>query len=218
MIYSTDFYPSPERVSGRTVLSWDSHSIKISDERIAVSWWQPGLVNPLIDPFYGRIVAAWWAHHPEAVTDDEVTVSLGGNFTIHVPDLEQRCTEELGDDDVILIRHPWRDCIYTEAEAAKIDWRWSPDYSGQDMAGQVASYREAGHPEHWGLFHGGMVVRRASTAMRAFDAAWWAEYCRWSSQDQLSLPYLLRRSGIRWHTYDPFAAGWVSWGVLGVAA
>jgi hypothetical protein len=78
----------------------------------------------------------------------------------------------------------------------------------------VTHYWNEGHPAHWGLVHSGLLVRRNTARMRAFDQAWWDEITKWSIQDQLSLPYLLRTMDLRWHYWptDPITAGWVQWG------
>lgn len=219
-IYSTNYYawePRRQQAAPITVLTEATHPIPRDDPRLAdIAWWD----RDGDDRFLGRVSAAWWGYHPHlALPDVEVTIAIGGNFTTQVPDLAERCLEELGDDDMLVLRHPWRDDISDEAVASLESWRWND--GRQDLAGQVASYVEAGHPAHWGLFHGGLIVRRDTPAMRAFNEAWWADYCRWSSQNQLSLPPLLRTSGIRWHAFpeaQPFDEGWVCWGDLGAAA
>lgn len=225
-LYSTNYFdwePPRSQMSPVHVITHRTHPIELGDPRLDVAWWKPAPANrnhPSDDPFRGRISAAFWGKHPHlALPDVDVTVNIGGNFEIRVPDLAERCLAELGDDDLLLLRHPWRDDILDEAQASRINWKWAT----QDMAGQVRAYLADGHPRHWGLFHGGMVVRRDTPAVRAFNAAWWEEYRRWSSQDQLSLPYLLRTSGLRWHTWpdvgewhaQPFEEGWVRWGTLG---
>jgi len=217
-IYSTNYFGwEPDRgwASPVTVITEQTHPIALDDPRLQVDWWEPA-----DDAFRGRVSAAWWGFHPElALPGIDVTVAIGGNFEIKIPDLAERCLAELGDDDMLLLQHPWRDDIVDEAEASRTVWKWET----QDMAGQVQSYLEAGHPRNWGLFHGGMVVRRDSPAMRAFNAAWWEEYRHWSSQNQLSLPFLLRTSKLRWHVWpdtgrfraQPFDEGWVKWGDIG---
>ena len=219
-LYSTNYFgyePPRPQASPITVLTNETHPIGLTDPRLKVDWW-----DPKDDRLWGRLCASWWGHHPDlAVPDADVTVCIGGNFTTNVPDLAERCLDELGDDDMLLLKHPWRDDIADEAGASQDNYKWTD--ARQDMAGQVQSYLDAGHPRRWGLFHGGMVVRRDTPAMRAFNDAWWVEIQRWSCQDQLSLPYLLRTSGIKWHTWLdvgvwralPFEEGWVQWGELG---
>ncbi len=216
-IYSTNYYRDgsaelPQAVK-RTMLTDRSHPMEPDDPRLRTTWWRPAR-----DRFWGRISAAYWGFMPHlAMPGVDVTIAIGNNFRIQVADLEQRCVDALGDDDMLLLLHPERDCIYDEADASRKMWRWTG--ARQDVFGQVRSYRRAGHPAHWGLFHGGMLVRRDTPAMRAFDDRWLAEYRRWSSQSQVSLPVLLRRSDLRWHTWpdvgqwhaQPYEEGWIRW-------
>lgn len=225
MIYSTNYYGyEPERAQAAPiqVLTDATHPIPANDERLAdITWWSPGLD----ERFHGRVASAWWGFHPHlALPDAPVTVAISGNFTIQVPDFAARCLAELGDDDFLVMRHPWRDDILDEAYASLDSWRWND--GRQRVVEQAESYIAQGHPRNWGLFHGGMVVRRDTPAMRAFNEAWWEEYCTWSSQNQVSLPFLLGTMGVKWHAWpdvgewhaQPFEDGWVTWGNLGRVA
>lgn len=228
-IYSTNYFgyePRRQQASPVTIITEDTHPIHPDDPRLAgISWWRPKLDAPTrnhgipSDPFYGRACAVWWFHHPElALPNVDVTVSITGNFIMLVPDLAERCLAELGDDDVLLMRHPWRDDILDEAGASLANWKWNK----QPVAAQAESYIAAGHPRHWGLFHGGFIVRRDTPAVRAFNAALETEYRRWSSQNQISLPYLIRTSGLKWHAWPdvakwhslPFAEKWLRYGPI----
>jgi hypothetical protein len=84
-----------------------------------------------------------------------------------------------------------RDCIYDEAEASTP----LPKYAGQPIREQVDHYREAGHPEHWGLWATGMIVYRRR--LPDFGSAWWNEVYTWTVQDQLSEPFVLRQLDMR---------------------
>jgi hypothetical protein len=90
-------------------------------------------------------------------------------------------------------------------------------YGGQFIPEQMGAYREAGHPEHWGLIQSTVLVRRDNPRTRAMNEAWWDAIVQWSIQDQLSLPYILRKltkRRLRWHYWpvNPIAAGWLAWG------
>jgi hypothetical protein len=161
----------------------------------------------------GRLEAKWWKVRPDlACPDASVTIWLDGSMTLLRDDFEVLALAELEDDDALFMRHPWRDCIYDERDASHPNAK----YDGQWTAEQVASYREAGHPEHWGLVHSGLIVRRNNPRVLAFDQTWWDEITRWSIQDQLSLPPLLRTMDLRWHYWpiDPITAGDVRWGAF----
>lgn len=172
---------------------------------IVTDWPQTGWARP-------RMMAKWWKAFPErACPEAEVTVWLDGSVTILEPDFAARCLAELGDDDMLLMRHPWRDCIYDEADASVPNEK----YDGQFTREQVAHHREQGHPAHWGLVQTTVLVRRDNDRVRALDAAWWAEMLRWSVQDQLSLPPLLRTTDVRWHFWPEhpiFDVPWLRWG------
>lgn len=93
--------------------------------------------------------------------------------------------------------HPWRGCVYDEAEAS-----WAmPKYAGRPILEQAEYYRRQGHPPGWGLWATGLIAyyapnRGARTRLEAFGKAWLAEQLRWTYQDQISQPYILRRSGL----------------------
>jgi hypothetical protein len=98
----------------------------------------------------------------------------------------------LHDADVALFRHPERDCLYAEAAICA-------DAGHDDvgtLAEQVAKYRGAGHPEHAGLNECAVILRRHNARTAAFNDAWWAEYCRHSCRDQVSVNYVLRVLGV----------------------
>lgn len=105
--------------------------------------------------------------------------------------------------------HPHRDCIYAEA-AHSVPL---PKYAGEPLTAQAARYRQAGHPEHWGLWCGGVIGRHHTPEVIEMGKAWQAEVDAWSFQDQVSEPFVLRRAGLRPAGLpgDPFANPWTTW-------
>ena len=89
--------------------------------------------------------------------------------------------------------HPWRNCLYDEAEASVL----LPKYAGEPIAAQAAYYRARGHPEHWGLWAAGVIARWHTSDVRQLGAAWAHEVDVWSFQDQISEPFALRETGLR---------------------
>lgn len=89
--------------------------------------------------------------------------------------------------------HPWRDCIYDEADLTMT----LPKYDGEPIAAQVAHYRAQGHPAHWGLWATGVIARHHTQGVKAFGYRWLADCLQWSYQDQLSHPPALRTVGLR---------------------
>jgi len=78
-----------------------------------------------------------------------------------------------------------------------------PKYAGERCVEQVAHYRDAGMPASdpdYRLYAGGVIGRFHSEAVERFEKRWLDECIHWSSQDQLSLPYVLwyeREQGVR---------------------
>jgi hypothetical protein len=101
-----------------------------------------------------------------------------------------------GDAVLAQFEHPARSCIYTELEAAATQ----PKYAGQPLREQIEHYRAEGHPADWGLWETGVLVYNFGLApelLLAFGLDWLHHLERWSLQDQLSEPVVLRRYGLR---------------------
>lgn len=96
-------------------------------------------------------------------------------------------------DPIAQFTHPWRSCLYDEAAASAL----LPKYAGEPLVEQAAHYRARGHPEQWGLWAAGVIVRRHTEMVRKLGEAWAHEVAVWSVQDQVSQPYALRTKGLR---------------------
>lgn len=65
-----------------------------------------------------------------------------------------------------------------------------PKYRGEPLQQQVAHYRQQGFLGNQ-LYCGGVIARIHTKFVAEVEADWLAECVRWTSQDQLSLPYVL---------------------------
>jgi hypothetical protein len=122
----------------------------------------------------------------------DLSVWIDGSVRITSPRFVGDMRRKVVDGDWAMFVHPDRDCIYEEAQVS-IGMR---KYRSQPVISQVDSYR-AEVPPHGGLYAGGVIVRREPPSERVLAAneAWWAENVNWTYQDQVSLPYVLRRLG-----------------------
>lgn len=102
--------------------------------------------------------------------------------------------EFLGDNDLVVFRHPHRNCIYEEHGPARDRL---PDYAKHLIDKQIKDYKEEGMPEQFGLGECGMIIRRNNDIVREFNGRWWAEICKYSWRDQISFPYVLWKMGGR---------------------
>lgn len=95
-------------------------------------------------------------------------------------------------------RHPRIDCIYAEGEDVLSHPLLHAKRRGQPIAAQLECYRREGHPERWGLWACGAICRiGGSSVVDRVMRDWWSEMLRWSDRDQVSLPVVLRRLGVR---------------------
>lgn len=108
-------------------------------------------------------------------------------------DLVESMLDCLGDQDLGFYPHPDRTSIVSELSATLVHGK----YWGQPIEKQVYTYLWEGHPHDWGLWAAGLFVMRNTMAVRQFGQCWLDEILRWSLQDQLSLPVVLRDCGLR---------------------
>jgi hypothetical protein len=117
---------------------------------------------------------------------------MDANYTVRC-DLDALIERALRSADIAFFRHPQRDSVYAEAKACVTLGKDDPSV----IASQMARYRAAGHRRSPGLVATGVIVRRHTPALREFGERWWAELDAGSHRDQLSAPYVLRRTGLR---------------------
>src|SRR5438309_362 len=85
--------------------------------------------------------------------DYDLSLSIGGQIEINC-NLDQFLREYLrAGDDMMIRRHPERDCIYNEAEVCKA---WGLDDPARIDA-QMQRYRATGYPAHNGLYATGII-------------------------------------------------------------
>jgi len=90
--------------------------------------------------------------------------------------------------------HPARKCLYKEARVC--------EELGKDIPGnirpQALAYREDKMPRNWGLPATGVLIRRHTPQTKELNTAWWRQIEKYSCRDQISLPYVCWKLGLRW--------------------
>lgn len=128
---------------------------------------------------------------PWKYTDAPASIWIDASFRVTAADF---AVEALAlAKPIAQFTHPWRDCLYEEAvEIAAL---------GMDPEGaaawQTRRYREAGHPQGWGLWASGVIARRHTAAVKRMGAAWAREVESGSARDQVSQPFVLRQAKLR---------------------
>lgn len=103
--------------------------------------------------------------------------------------------------------HPRRTCVFEEIIAVKRNRQDDP----ATLRRVEARYEAEGFPIHHGLWMSGVLFRRHTPAVKQFNEQWWAELSENSIRDQISLPYLLWKTGLEFETV-PRGVPSVHWG------
>ncbi len=125
--------------------------------------------------------------------DVSIWIDSSLQFKRHV-DLDGLCADFERSPALLRVRaHPYRRCIYREAEEivkCNLDTRHSVDRV-------IAKYRGEGFPENFGLAEANYLLRKHNAdSMIAFSEAWWHHVQNLSRRDQLSFNYVLWKNPI----------------------
>lgn len=128
---------------------------------------------------------------PHKYFGSEFTIYIDGNMKLLISPKEV-VKRYMDGYDMALFNHGVRDCIYDEAiECAKLKLD-----DPEAIIEQAKYYEDHEYAKHKGLLQGGFIVRRNNARTQAFNEAWWADYCRFSRRDQLSLMPAIDKSGV----------------------
>lgn len=148
----------------------------------------------------------------------EVTIWIDANCDLLSPAFAREAVSDLGPDGFALYRNPDLDCIYAQAISCL---RGLPPEAAPPLLRQAARYYAQGHPEHWGLWACSMMARRRGPGLDLAMRDWWEAVSSWPlgdqdlpfglPRDQIDLPPVLRRHGIRpleWSHGLPLSSWW----------
>lgn len=128
-------------------------------------------------------------------SEADITMWIDGNIRL-LKSPEEIIAEYLRPtDDMVQFLHGLRDCIYDESMVVaklKLD---DPEV----IIEQAKYYEDHGYGKHKGLNAGYFIIRRNNKRTRALNDAWWADYCRFSRRDQLSLMPAIDKIGVQIH-------------------
>lgn len=169
--------PEQQALAAEWVLVTDNPSIDAPGWKVIV---EP---RPHLHPRMAAKVAKCF---PFQYTNAETTVWKDGSCRFITPTALEDIVRASRGQAMAQVVHPWRDCIYAEAEESAL----LAKYQGQSVLEQVAHYRSRGYPKHGGLFATGLIVRNrtggAERSLYEFGHRWLTEQTRWTYQDQLS--------------------------------
>ena len=172
----------------------DEVAVKRVPSAVSMRHLMPHVTNPRLRSKLPKMMAH--ALHPEfkAYAWADGSISSQAGFVDELLAL-------LGDADCAFSPHIGRKSIGDEMDF--VEWLITHKdasiieaYGGQPMRAQVAAYRAQGLPDTC-LYQGGLFVRRNTPKVNAAFEEWFSHNVVYSVQDQLSLPFVLWKHGVR---------------------
>jgi hypothetical protein len=120
----------------------------------------------------------------------DYSIYIDGN--IEIQEMVTPLVKEMGDCGFGVHYHRTRDCIYHEL----VRVLYLKKANKQLAKSQVAAYRKEGFPRHFGLYENTVLIRNHhDESSNRLMEAWWQEYMKYPTRDQLSLPYVIWKTG-----------------------
>ena len=116
----------------------------------------------------------------------EILIFINGSIEITSPDFVKYCIDNMK-SDILLFKHPERDCIYDEVKASV----GLIKYQKENLQLQENVYRSF-HPKKYGLYACGIMVMKITEKIKALMSAWWWENIKYTWQDQISFPVVCK--------------------------
>ena len=130
----------------------------------------------------------------DEVYDNIISLPAG---TLIRSDLNKFMNEiNLGEHDMAILNHPWRNCLYKEAEEVA---NTHLDHASV-INKQVMKYKKDKYPSNNGLWATGIVVRNNQSAnLKKACEIWATEYKQGSRRDQVSINYSFWKAAKQGH-------------------
>lgn len=95
--------------------------------------------------------------------------------------------------DILISKHKNRDCVYDEGRKC-IDVGKGEE---AEILRQLNFYKKENYPIHNGLYAAYWIFRRHTVALKLNMESWWEQVERFSSRDQISLPYVAWKHNVK---------------------
>jgi len=127
---------------------------------------------------------------------------LDGNITLSDPLSLNVCLTALEDHDIVVFKHPRRPHIFKEGRYIQQALDEQSNYAVQRYENELLDEQLAvirGDPGYVDdlLLIGGVFMYRNTPEVQAMLKEWWYHVSRYITQDQLSFPYVLKRSPLK---------------------
>jgi hypothetical protein len=189
LVVYTAIFGGRDTLKEPSILTPGARYVCFTDEPLRSDVWE--IVRAAVRVGGPRRTSRWYKLLPHRHFQADYSLWIDGSFRVNV-DVRPMIERYLGQADLAVYRHPYRDCIFELSEELIRHRLDDPARIRQ----QVERYRAEGLPEHAGLIPGGVLLRRHTPAIERFNEAWWHEYEHGSVRDVLGLRYATWRTAI----------------------
>ncbi len=124
-------------------------------------------------------------HLNSRLIEYDLTIYVDGAIEV-VGDLTSLIQQVMLDsEDIFLYEHPQRSCVYLEAREC-VETMKAPIKATSQL---MIKFRLEGLPKNFGLFEGGVIIRKPSKEVSRLMDTWWDTYFSGVKRDQLALIY-----------------------------
>jgi hypothetical protein len=156
-----------------------------------------------------RMKAKYFKIQAHKFLDYDYFIWIDSSFRIKSPDFVAMMLDEVEGYDMVVTKHPDRNCIYDESEFIHAliksgNLYLKSRYQNCKIDKQAAHYKSLGFPAQSGLYACGFFIRPNNERMNALFDKWWDACMQWSSFDQIAFRYLSEGYKIFPITFDQY--------------
>ena len=186
LVIYTAIFGNFDKLKTPKIISNNVKYVCFSDKKIKCKPWEVRIIKPKYDANRENRMYKVLSH--EFFPDHEYSIYLDGRYTI-MRDLSLHVKEWLGNNDIAVLKHPRRNCLYEEAEACIKGKKDDIEI----IKKQINKYKKEGYPENNGLTANGFIIRRHTKKIKEFNESWWNEVKNYSFRDQISFCYVINK-------------------------
>ena len=169
-------------------------AILVSDSPVSSNW-QNIVITPNLPP---NLAAKIPKFRPDLFLDTDISVWIDANCRDTESWLRIASDKIMERSDLAFFPHPSRTLVSEEIKASSNKLR----YELINFDSQLDYYYSLGFKDDIGLFAGGVIVRKNNKQNINLGNEWFIQNCMWNTQDQISLPFVLFKTGTKPAVFD----------------
>jgi len=148
-----------------------------------------------------RTQALWYKTHIVFDERYDIVIWLDGKIQVLALDFIEQVVNALGTNEVSVLKHHERACIYQEVDHIEHCMRKGNKYlltryQNKPIRAQVEAYRYFGYPKNNGLGDCAIIAAWAIPKTQEIFEAWWKDVYKLNGFDQVALPFYCWRAGV----------------------